>query len=194
MESTNSQLGQQGNVNISAGQDVNIGRDLVGGDKYEFTFNLTVPKDKSPELVGQFRKLVEEAQKQRQEVKTSSRKTKTEYKRKLLYHLDLGGTHQQITATLSRWRFVEAFPSPPSSVQPITAVANEIMGIGGTNSTTFHSPPVPELVNCSVECELRIISDNGDVSRWAGFRVRGFRDDIQFGYLVYLSLFSTVRL
>ena len=182
------------NLNISASRDIIVGRDVVGGDKYEFTFNIGVQADKAFELQGQFTRLVEKFLKEHQQKKPLRRKPSTEYKRKLLYHLDLNSSHEKISEQLSKWRFVEAFPSPPTHSRPIAAVSNGNMGIGGTDSTTFHSPPIPELANCSVECELRIKSDAGGIDRWAGFRVRGFRDDIQFGYLLYLRSRGRVEL
>ncbi|MBI5713409.1 MAG: hypothetical protein HZC38_08325 [Chloroflexi bacterium] len=51
-----------------------------------------------------------------------------------------------------------------------------------------------ELVDVSVDCEFRIPDDGGDPSRWAGIRVRGFQDNIMFGYLAYMRSSGTVEL
>src|SRR3989304_31314 len=100
------------NLNISASRDIIVGRDVVGGDKYEFTFNIGVQADKAFELQGQSTRLVEKFLKEHQQKKPLRRKPPTGYKRKLLYLLDLNGSHEKISEQLSKWRFVEAFPSP----------------------------------------------------------------------------------
>lgn len=55
----------------------------------------------------------------------------------------------------------------------------------------------PELENYSVECEIRILDDNNDPFSWAGFRIRGFKveiDHVGFGYLVHLRSLGTVEI
>lgn len=54
----------------------------------------------------------------------------------------------------------------------------------------------PEVEDCSVECDIRILDDSNDPFSWAGFRVRGFTvglDHIGFGYLTYLRSMGTVE-
>src|SRR5262245_10109672 len=63
-------------------------------------------------------------------------------------------------------------------------------------SSNFEYLLVPELEDCSVECDIRIVDDNDDAYSWAGFRVRGFRvelDHIGLGYLTYLRSLGTVE-
>jgi hypothetical protein len=112
-----------------------------------------------------------------------------EPKRQLIYQLNLYQDREQLISDFQKWRFVRTSPN-----QPVVAVSNGILGIGSTDGTTFDSPPMDEVANCSVECELRIVDDGGDLSRWAGIRVRGFQDNIMFGYLVYLRAEGKVEL
>jgi hypothetical protein len=181
-------------VNINTGEDAAIGGDVVGRDKYVVNQFISAESKSGTELLGKFDKLADKDKDRAATGIEKGPKKKRDYRRELLYRLDLKGTRQQTLNILSRWRFVQASPHPPDNGQPVAAVANETLGIGQNTLTTFHSPPIPEILNCSVECELRIIDDGGDPSRWAGVRVRGFRDDIQFGYLVYLRRQGTVEL
>lgn len=98
--------------------------------------------------------------------------------KKLIYALDL----------LSGWKFVS------TSAHPTVAIANEIIGIGNNDGTTFNLSPMKPIANCRVEFELRIIDDGGDTSRWAGIRLRGAQYDFRFGYLAYLRRTGTVEL
>lgn len=98
--------------------------------------------------------------------------------KKLIYALDL----------LSGWEFAS------TSAHPTWAIANDVMGIGNNNGTTFNASPVKPITNCRVELELRIIDDGGDASRWAGVRVRGTLYDIRLGYLIYLRRTGSVEL
>lgn len=111
------------------------------------------------------------------------------YDRQLVYTLNLAGNGDEIRAKLEKWRFVGT-----SATQPIATVADGIIGIGTNDQTTFCHPLIDELENCSVECEIKIIDDGGDRSRWAGIRVRGFLYDFRFGYLVYLRSSGAVEL
>ena len=83
--------------------------------------------------------------------------------------------------TLDQWKF--AF----NSTKPrIVIYSNGIIGIGSDDAVTSNRSPVECISNCSVECEIRILEDGGDSSRWAGMRVRGLYDDFRLGYLTYL--------
>jgi hypothetical protein len=69
--------------------------------------------------------------------------------------------------------------------------------LGSTDDRRFEYPLLPELEDCSVECEIRIDDDNDAPNNWAGFRVRGFRaelDHVGFCYLTNLRPFGTVEL
>ncbi len=113
----------------------------------------------------------------------------TQYNRKAIHTLKLYGSEDDIRVALKDWRFVGT-----SSSQPVASIANAIMGVGTNDQTTFNYLEINELSDCSVECELRIIDDASDLSRWAGVRVRGFEYDIRFGYLAYLRSVGTVEL
>ena len=104
-----------------------------------------------------------------------------EPKRQVIYQLDLHGDKENIFETLRQWRFVQSSPKPS-----VVAVTEGILEVGSIDGVTFDAPPMEEIANCSVECELRIIDDGGDAARWVGVRVRGFQDNILFGYLIYL--------
>jgi hypothetical protein len=104
-----------------------------------------------------------------------------ELKRQIIYQLDLHGDKESVLETLRKWRFVRN-----SLHQPVVAVTEGVLEVGSIDGVTFDAPPIEEIANCSVDCELRIIDDGGDLSRWAGVRVRGFQDNILFGYLIYL--------
>jgi 3-keto-disaccharide hydrolase len=113
----------------------------------------------------------------------------SDYKRKLIYNFDLKSSIDDIETALERWRFIGS-----SSTQPIARVENSTIVIGTVDQSTFNYPLTDEIANCSVECDLRIIDDGGDTSHWAGVRVRGFLNDIRFGYLVYLRSSGIVQL
>lgn len=104
-----------------------------------------------------------------------------ELKRQVIYQLDLHGDEGSILETLRKWRFAGTSPQ-----QPAITVTEGILEVGSVDGVTFDAPPLEEIANCSIDCELRIIDDAGDLSRWAGIRVRGFQDNILLGYLVYL--------
>ncbi|MHA2171303.1 MAG: hypothetical protein ACXADH_02660 [Candidatus Kariarchaeaceae archaeon] len=126
---------------------------------------------------------------QRIEPKKSPIKRRTiEPKRKQIYKLELDDL-EQASISLNEWRFVRTF-----TTEPFGALANGILGIGQPEGTTFSRAPIPPRVNCSVECDMRIIDDGGDPTHWAGIRVRGLWDDIQFGYLTYMRREGTVEL
>lgn len=55
----------------------------------------------------------------------------------------------------------------------------------------------PDIEDCSVECDIRILDDSNDPFSWAGFRVRGFHigaDHLGLGYLTYLRSMGTVEM
>ncbi len=124
--------------------------------------------------------------------KPSAGKSGQQPRRKMIYELNLPEDEQQVRIALYGWNFLQ-FPDP----YPIT-VSQGILSLGTVNTTTFNRAPVAEMANCSVECKLRIDPDpaapSGAPALWAGIRVRGFLDDIQFGYLVYLRRAGTVEL
>ncbi len=172
------------------------GGDAVGRDKIIVNnYNVTIQSDGRADLTGDLVRLqppgkveVEPAKKK------ASRHGKTTYRRERLYRLNLRGDYRQILEGFTRWRIVVASVGLPPENQPIATLANEVVGIGLQGVTTFCSPPVPEIKNCSVQCKLKIIADGGDASNWAGIRLRGFLDDIQFGYLIYLRRRGSVEL
>lgn len=90
---------------------------------------------------------------------------------------------------LKRWKFTFTSTDPRISV-----VQGGILGIGSTNGVTIGCAPIKPTSDCSVECELRILEDGNDASRWAGIRVRGLYEDFRLGYLVYLRREGTVEL
>jgi nucleoside phosphorylase len=106
---------------------------------------------------------------------------------KLLYQLTLSDNELENLEELHKWRFLEI---PP---HPIDVYDNTLI-TGSNNSTTFHIAPTQNLQNLIVECKLRIRDYGDDTSRWAGIRVRGYNNDIRFGYLVYLRATGTVEL
>ncbi len=112
-----------------------------------------------------------------------------ELNRQVIYQLDLHGGKENVLEALRKWRFVRSSPK-----QPVVAVTEGILEVGSIDGVTFDAPPMEEIANCSVECELRIIDDGSDKSRWAGVRVRGFQDNILFGYLIYLRSERKVEL
>ena len=105
-----------------------------------------------------------------------------------VYTLNLEADREQIGEELSKWRIVS------TASNPTVAVSQAVIGFGNNDGTTFNFPPLAPLSNCRVECEMRIIDDGGDASRWAGIRVRAFLYDIRFGYLVYMRRTGTVEL
>ncbi len=186
---------QQGSMNITAGQDLTVGGDIVARDKIYIANQIVIVSEgQTDKLLSEVRRLIEEAKPEITHSQRVSRKPKQPYNRSLIYQLNLSGTHQEISDALNKWRFVQAVSFHLTGKQPLAVVANEVIGVGENYATTFHSPPIQELYNCGIECDLRIIDDGGDASRWAGFRVRGFHDDIQFGYLIYLRRRGTVEL
>lgn len=114
---------------------------------------------------------------------------KSDFKRRLVYSLNLDGSTDEVETAVKNWRFVGTSP-----VEPIATVRNGVLAIGSTNQTTFNCPLIDEIANCSAECELRILDDGGDRSRWAGIRLRGFLYDVRFGYTVYLRRTGSVEL
>lgn len=121
-------------------------------------------------------------------LKEKKKGTRSEPNRKQIYRLNLDD-ERQASIALDEWRFVRTF-----TTEPFGALSNGVLGIGQPDGTTFNRAPILPIANCSVECDMRIIDDGGDPSRWAGIRVRGFWDDIQFGYLIYLRREGTVEL
>lgn len=112
-----------------------------------------------------------------------------EPQRQLIYKLNLQGDREYLLGEFQKWRFVRTSPT-----QPVVAISGGILGVGTTDGTTFDTPPMEEIADCSVDCELRIPDDGGDQTRWAGIRVRGFQDSILFGYLAYMRSSGTVEL
>jgi hypothetical protein len=82
---------------------------------------------------------------------------------------------------LNGWRFVSQAPDPS-----ITVYSGGILGIGSDDNVVSARSPIAKIDNCLVECDIRILGEGADDSRWAGIRIRGFTDDFRVGYLVYL--------
>ena len=83
------------------------------------------------------------------------------YTRERVYELNLQGNNEEIQQSLKAWKFIGTVAG-----KPIASVANGIIGIGTDDQTTFNYLDIGELADCSVECELKIINDGGDLSRW----------------------------
>ncbi len=184
-----------GGVDVNAQGNSSVGGDIVGRDKFIVNnIHVHVQPDGKTGLLGEFVKLPMSNDIPPKSSNKPSSGPKKKYRRERIYKLDLRGDDQQIRDNLSRWRMVYASAIQPSANQPIAVVANEIVGIGQRGVTTFCSAPVSEMSNCSVQCKLRIIDDGGDPSNWAGIRLRGWLDDIRFGYLIYLRRRGSVEL
>jgi nucleoside phosphorylase len=105
-----------------------------------------------------------------------------------VYSLDLQNDDEHINKELGKWRFVSVGETNYRDV------ANGILHIGTTQSSTFNLSPVHEIKNCRVKLDVRIIEDGGNETHWAGVRLRGFDYHISLGYLVYLRRTGSVEL
>jgi hypothetical protein len=102
---------------------------------------------------------------------------------RLIYSLKLPDdpTIDDGAQALNGWRFVSQTPDPT-----IIVYSGGILGIGSDDNIVVARSPVSKLGNYVVECDIKILGDGEDFSRWAGIRIRGFTDDLRVGYLVYL--------
>ncbi len=198
IEPDNKVHSQYGGVNVDAGANVTAGGDVTAGDKYVFNQTIIVQNEAQARLLlGKWQKLKNDIKEQGDVLSHKKRpepRSKIDYRRKMIYTLSSKEGDGHISDSLRQWRFVHYFARQPLNEMPLAEISNKVVGIGDIDGTTFDSPPIPEMSNCSAECELRILDDGGDPERWAGIRVRGFLDDIQFGYLVYLRGKGTVEL
>jgi hypothetical protein len=200
-EDNHNHEGKPDGINIVGGE-VAIQGDMVAGDKtvYNHILNFTVSRegDALAIIEGNAEKIEPFAQAKApaksQPMRKKRKKTSLTYKRHLLYLLELNGNPTHDSDVLSRWRFVHASAAEPAGTHPFARIAHGALGLGQKDENSFDSPPLSELANCSVEWEMRISDDGGDTSYWGGIRVRGFLDDIQFGYLVYMRSTGTVEL
>jgi hypothetical protein len=179
-----------GGINASAGNNLSIGQDAVGRDKivspiYNFNGPTFIIPDSDANVL-----LEAIAQGKAPNLSLPAKPPE-----ELVYELQLQ-TYLQSVIALSKWRFVtSSFASSQNVNQgPSIKVDNGALDIGRPGTTTFYSPPIAETDNLRVECDVRILDDGNDQSNWAGIRVRGFLDDIRFGYLVYLRRSGSVEL
>lgn len=81
---------------------------------------------------------------------------------------------------------------------PLKLFVENPITLGDINDRTFEYIHLPEYEDYSVECDIRILEDSDkEDNNWAGFRVRGFRleiDHVGFGYLTLLRSQGTVEL
>lgn len=80
---------------------------------------------------------------------------------------------------------------------PIRLFVETPITLGSQKRGVFEYIYLPEYENISVECDIRILDDGDDDQQWAGFRLRGFRlevDHIGLGYLTYIRSMGTVEL
>lgn len=100
--------------------------------------------------------------------------------RKLMYKMDLPDERHQLSNALYEWNFT-AYPEN----RPNLSVKDNSLIIGGKDILTTSRTPL-QLYNCSIECDMCILEDYGNPKEWSGIRIRGFQDNINNGYLIYL--------
>jgi hypothetical protein len=190
MNDTPSASTTSGGISASVGNNLSIGQDAVGRDKIVSpTYNFNGPTFIVPDSAAN--ELLEAIA----QGKAPNLGLPVKPPEELVYELQLQ-TYLQSVIALSKWRFVTSnFASSQNrSQEPPIKVDNGALDIGRPGTTTFYSPPIAEIDGLRVECDVRILDDGNNQSNWAGIRVRGFLDDIRFGYLVYLRKSGSVEL
>jgi hypothetical protein len=179
-----------GGINASVGNNLSIGQDAVGRDKIVSpTYNFNGPAFIVTDSAAH--ELLEAIA----QGKAQNLGLPTKPPEELVYELQLTDYLRSVIA-LSKWRLVTSnYNSSQNEAQgPSVKVDNGVLDIGRPGITTFYSPPIAEIDNLRVECDVRILDDGNNQSNWAGIRVRGFLDDIRFGYLIYLRRSGSVEL